>query len=455
MDKFFKIKERGSTVRTEIAGGLTTFFAMAYIMFVNPTTMGAMNPELQPSIFTATCIAAAVGTLLTALLANAPFAQAPGMGLNAFFAFTVATAGLGFGMGYTFNQGLTIVLLSGVLFLIIAVTPLRGKIIAAIPATLKAAISGGIGLFIAFIGFLSVDIIKLDEANKITGLNIASAGAVNANAIYALIGFVIMAALLAWNVKGAIFLSIIATTILYYAVPAITDFAAFQAMMPEKILDYSRLTLSDTLFKFSFDGLLDNGILALVTAIISFLLVDLFDTVGTLVGTADANNMLDKNGNLPGMDKAIVADAVATCCGALLGTSTVTTYVESSTGISQGARTGLSSLVVSVLFILALIFAPIAGLIPAAATAPALIMVGVFMLKNMAKIAWDNMEEAIPAFLTIAIMPFGYSISDGIAYGFISYVLLKVVRGKAKQVPLLLYIISLLFVLMYVLKAFV
>lgn len=451
MDKFFKIKERGSTVRTEIMGGLTTFFAMAYIMFVNPDILGNALPDGKMSIFVATCISAALGTLLTALMANAPFAQAPGMGLNAFFTFTVV-----FGMGYSFNQALTIVLLSGVLFLIISLTPLRGKIIASIPASLKAAIGAGIGLFIAFIGFLNTKLVVVDGFNNITGLGFTLpvyddlgnqvGSAPNVAALLSILGFIIIACLLVWKVKGAIVIGILATTIIGIPLGVTT--------LPESLFEHN-ITLADTFMKLEFAGIMDNGLLPLLTAIISFFIVDMFDTVGTLVGTAGANNMLDKDGNLPGMDRAIIADAIATCVGAMLGTSTVTTYVESSTGIAQGARTGLSSLVVSGLFLLSIVLAPLALMIPSAATAPALIMVGVFMLKNVAKIAWDDLEEAIPAFLTIVVMPFGYSISDGIAFGFISYVILKLVRGKAKDVPLLMYCISLLFIVMYVLKALI
>lgn len=444
MDKFFKIKARGSTVRKEVVGGFTTFFAMAYIIFVNPNILGTFNEDLKGSIFVATCIAAALGTLLTAILANAPFAQAPGMGLNAFFTFTVCL-----GMGFSFNQALAIVLISGVLFLGVSLSPLRGKIIESIPATLKAAIGAGIGLFIAFIGVINSGsgIIRLDSNANITTLNfITSDGLLNPSAMLTIIGVILIACLMARKIKGAIFIGIIATTLIGFAL-GVTE-------VPQSFFSFN-LSMSETFLKLDFGGLLDNGVLPLITAVVSFFIVDMFDTVGTLVGTAGNNNMLDKNGNYPEGDKAIIADAIATCTGALLGTSTVTTYVESSTGISEGARTGLSSVVVSLLFVLALVFSPIAGIIPGAATAPALIIVGVLMMKSAAKIAWDDIEEAIPAFLTIVIMPFAYSISDGIAFGFISYVIIKLVRGKFKKIPLLMYIISALFITMYVLKALI
>lgn len=346
-------------------------------------------------------------------------------------------------MGYTWQQALTIVLISGILFLIIAVSPLRGKIISSIPSSLKAAIGAGIGLFIAFIGLINSGsgIIALD--GNITRLNFTMDGALNMSALLTIIGLIITAGLMAWKVKGAIFIGIIVTTLI--GIPmGVTH-------IPES-LSFSAEGMFDTVFKLDFSGLLDHGVMALITAIISFAIVDCFDTVGTLVGTAGNAGMLDKNGNLPGGDRALIADAIATCSGALLGTSTVTTYVESSTGISEGGRTGLTPLVVGILFLVAIFLAPIAIMIPGAATAPALIIVGVLMMKSVTKVEWDNIEIAIPCFLTIAMMPFGYSISDGIGFGFISYTLIKMIRGKFKEVPALMYIISLLFIAMYVLK---
>lgn len=444
MEKFFRIKEKGSSIRIEIIGGLTTFFAMAYIIFVNPQYLSNTGMPYS-SVMVATCIASAIGCFLTAFMSNTPFAQAPGMGLNAYFAFTVATAGMGFGMGYTWQQALTIVLISGIIFLIIAVSPLRGKIIASIPAPLKAAIGGGIGLFIAFIGLINSGsgIIILDGNNHITALNFFIDGAMNKAAMLTIIGLLITSVLLAWKVKGAIFIGIVATTLIGIPMGVTT--------IPES-LTMSGISVSDTLFKFDFVGIFDQGVLALLTAVISFALVDMFDTVGTLIGTAGNAGMLDKDGNLPRGDRALIADAIATCTGACLGTSTVTTYVESSAGISEGARTGLSSVVVGILFLAAIFLAPIAGIIPGAATAPALIIVGVLMMKSVLKIAWDNIEEAVPCFLTIVMMPFAYSISDGIAFGFISWMVIKICRGKAKEIPALVYIISLLFILKYILS---
>ncbi|MEA4833131.1 MAG: NCS2 family permease [Oscillospiraceae bacterium] len=462
MDKFFKISEHGSNYRREIIGGLTTFFAMAYIIFVNPSQLcndfaasisGAMDASYAAGVMVATCIASALGCFLTAFLANVPFAQAPGMGLNAFFTWTCCVV-----MGYTWQQALTIVLISGILFLIISVSPLRSKIIASIPAGLKSAIGAGIGLFIAFIGLINSGkgIIKLDGDLHITGLNfklnvLDEAGNVtgsvwNKAALLTIMGVIIIAALMAWKVKGAIFIGIIATTVI--ALPlGVTSLPTADSFNFNAIGDISKVA-----FKFDFAGLFGHGVLSLITAIISFLVVDMFDTVGTLIGTAGNAGMLDKNGNLPGGDRALIADAAATCVGACLGTSTVTTYVESSAGISEGARTGLSSVIVGVLFLLGIFLYPIAGIIPGAATAPALIIVGVLMLKSAAKVDWGDIEIAIPAFLTIAIMPFAYSISDGIGFGFISYTIIKMVRGKFKEIPVLMYILSVIFIAMYILK---
>ena len=440
MDKFFKISERGSSVRAEIVGGVTTFFAMAYIIFVNPSLLSQTGMNSN-GVMLATCISAAVGCLLTALLANAPFAQAPGMGLNAFFTFTVC-----FNMGYTWQEALAIVLLSGILFLVISVSPLRSKIISSIPGFLKSAISAGIGLFIAFIGILNVSLVGFGAGvpalqflvDDGTGNMVA-----NTAGILTIIGLLITAILMAYKVKGAIVIGIIITTII--------GFPMGETHLPDAITMSVFKDLGEVAFKLDIPGVMAKGILPLVTAVISFALVDCFDTVGTLIGTAKNAGMTDKNGNLPGGDRALIADAIATCCGACLGTSTVTTFVESSTGISEGARTGLSSITVGFMFLLAILLAPVAGIIPSAATAPALIIVGVLMMKSAASIAWDDFECAVPAFLTISMMAFAYSISDGIGFGFISYSIIKAARGKAKEVPILVYIIAVLFVLKYVL----
>ncbi|MBE6936788.1 MAG: NCS2 family permease [Ruminococcaceae bacterium] len=442
MDKFFKIREHGSTVRAEIVGGIVTFFAMAYIIFVNPSYLSQTGMDYA-AVLLATCLSAALGCFLTAFIANVPFAQAPGMGLNAFFTYTIC-----FSMGYTWQQGLAIVLISGLLFLALTLSPLRSKLIGSVPAFLKNAISAGIGLFITFIGLLNADIVKLVGDTIVDGVIVGTdysdlGNILHGTPLLAIIGLLITALLLVWKVKGAIFIGIIVTTLI--GIPMGLTTFSWQSN--------SLSALSLTAFQLDFTGLtsVDGGILALITAVVSFFIVDCFDTAGTLIGTAANAGMLNEKGELPGGDRAMIADAVATCAGAVLGTSTVTTFVESSTGISEGARTGLHSLVVGILFVLACFLAPVAGIIPTAATAPALIIVGVFMLAGAAKINWENLEEAIPAFLTITMMPFAYSISDGIGLGFITYSLLKVCRGKVREVPILVYIISAVFILLYIL----
>jgi AGZA family xanthine/uracil permease-like MFS transporter len=423
---FFHLKENKTTIATEVMAGFTTFMAMAYIIFVNPSFLSQTGMDFT-AVMIGTCIAAAVGTLLTAFIANVPFAQAPGMGLNAFFTFTVC-----FGMGYSWQQALAIVLLSGILFLLVAISPLRSKIISSIPASLKSAISVGIGLFIALIGLFNAEIITAND-------NLLSLNLVGAPQLLALGGLLLTAIFMMFKLKGAILFGIIATTIVALIVGV--------AKLPTDVALHN-ISLAPVFFKFDFN-LLSLGLIPLITTILSFTLVDMFDTVGTLIGTAENAGMLDKDGNLPRGDRALIADAIATCAGACLGTSTVTTYVESATGIEQGGRTGLTSVVVGILFLLAIFLAPIAGIVPAAATAPALIIVGVLMMGSVSKIDWKNLEVAIPAFLTVVMMPFAYSISDGIGFGFISYTLIKLIRGKAHEVHWLMWILSSLFVLKY------
>ena len=445
MDKFFKISERGSSLRKEIVGGVTTFFAMAYIIFVNPNTLctqfedgfcPAMPAELWGSVMLATCLSAVIGCVLTALLANAPFAQAPGMGLNAFFTFTCCLT-----MGFSWQETLAIVLMSGALFLIIALSPLRSHLISAIPSFLKNAISAGIGLFIALIGLTGAGVVDLH--GPVPALTLFVDQHLNYTALVCIIGLLVAGILMAYKVKGAMLIGIIVSTLV--ALPlGVAD-------LPEDGLTMAIPSLSPVFMQMDFSGAFSHGILPLLTAVVSFFLVDCFDTVGTLIGTAANAGMLDKNGALPGGDRALIADAVATCAGACLGTSTVTTFVESASGIAEGARTGLSTLVVALLFALAIPLAPIAGIVPAAATAPALIIVGVLMMGNAGNIDWKDIESAIPSFLTISMMPFAYSISDGIGFGFISFMVIKLARGKAKEVPALVYIISILFIIKYVL----
>lgn len=448
MDRFFSISAKGSTVKREIIGGITTFFAMAYIIFVNPNTLcaevgsgsgaffPAMPEELWGPVLVATCVSAAIGCFLTGLMANLPFAQAPGMGLNAFFTYTVCLS-----MGYTWQEGLAIVLLSGLLFLAITVSPLRKKLICSIPDFLKHAISAGIGLFIAFIGLLNVGLISISGAVPALQLSMVVDGqrVWNAQGLLTLVGLLLTAILMAFRVKGAVVIGILVTTLL--GIPAgVTN-------IPETVT-MEHISLAPVFLQLDLGGVFSKGLLPLLTAVISFAIVDCFDTLGALVGLSASAGLEDRDGR---GDRALIADAAATCCGALIGTSTVTTFAESSTGIAEGARTGLSSIVVGLLFLVSVFLAPVAGIIPAAATAPALIIVGVLTMRSVVAIPWDDMECAVPAFLTIGVMPFAYSISDGIAFGFISFCLIKLVRGKGRQVPVLAYVISLLFILKYLL----
>ena len=448
MERFFSLSQRGSTVRREVIGGITTFFAMAYIIFVNPNTLcpnlgtaaepffPAMPEELWGPVLVATCVSAAIGCFLTGLLANVPFAQAPGMGLNAFFTYTVCL-----GMGYTWQEGLAIVLLSGLLFLAISISPLRKKLIASIPDFLKHAISAGIGLFIAFIGLLNVGLISISGAVPALQLSMVVDGqrVWNTQGLLTLVGLLLTAILMAFRVKGAVVIGILVTTLLGLPMGV--------TQIPETVT-MEHVTLAPVFFQLDLGGVFSKGLLPLLTAVISFAIVDCFDTLGALVGLSSSAGLEDHDGRA---DRALIADALATCCGACIGTSTVTTFAESSTGIAEGARTGLSSMVVGVLFLFSVFLAPVAGIIPAAATAPALIIVGVLTMRSAASIPWNDVECAVPAFLTVAVMPFAYSISDGIAFGFISYSIIKLVRGKGREVSLLTYGISLVFILKYLL----
>ena len=441
MNEFFKLKENNTNVRTEVIAGITTFFTMAYIIFVNPYYLGiaGMDPN---AVLIATCISAAIGTLLIGLLSNYPFAQAPGMGLNAFFAFTVVL-----GMGYTWEQALAAVFISGLVFIAITVTGVREAIVNAIPNSLKKAIGAGIGLFIALIGFANAEIV-------VTGGGLIHFGDFAApKVLLAVIGLVVTSILMVRKVKGALFIGIIITTII--GIPmGVTE-------IPQTITTEG-ISLAPTFMKLDLVGLFNFGdsvtilgaVVSIITVILSFTLVDMFDTIGTLIGTADKGGFLDKDGKLPRINKALLADSIATSVGAVLGTSTVTTYVESAAGISEGGKTGLTSVVTAVLFLLAIIVAPIAGIIPGAATAPALIIVGVLMMSVIRGINFDDFEEALPAFLTMVIMPFAYSIADGIAVGFIFYTVVKVARGKFKEVHPIMYGLVVIFILRIILMSY-
>lgn len=416
LERLFKLKENGTNVRTEVIAGITTFMTMAYIIFVNPDILSAAGMPFG-AVMTATVVSAGVTTILAGLVANYPYALASGMGLNAFFAFVVAEhAG--------WQAALGVVFLSGILFLILGVTGAINVLDIAIPQTLKRAVGVGIGLFIAFIGVQNAGIVQSSPATIVEKGNLAMPGPA-----LALIGLLITAVLMARNVRGSILLGILVTTLI--GIPmGVTKIAGSIIGKPA--------SLAPIAFKMDLKGALGLGFMT----IFSFWFVDVFDTVGTLMGTASRADMLDEKGQLPRIKEMMTVDAVGTCLGASLGTSTVTTYVESSAGIAEGGRTGLTAVVVGILFLLSLVFSPLAGMVPSEATAPALIIVGVLMMLPVKDIDWTNFSDAFPAFITIAMMPFAYSISDGISAGFISYVVVKALSGKAREIHWLVYILA-------------
>ena len=455
MDKFFGLKEHGTTVKTEVFAGLTTFFAMAYIIFVNPSMLSYGNEQIFNGVFFATCISAAIGTLLMALLAKLPFAQAPGMGLNALFAFTAmptlaALAGnpdMDFVTQY--QMALALVLISGLLFMLITAVGLREAIIDAIPQNIKVAISGGIGIFICFLGLQNAGIVVGSPSTLVDLVKFTDLGA-SKGALLAIFGLIAIAVLSTLKVKGAILISIVATTVLSY----ITGFSAvpesFAIDFTKQASDFVEVSLFKLDFATIFAGSDFMGALtAIIVLVISFSMVDMFDSIGTFLGTASQAGLLDENGKMPSMRKALMCDAIATTAGALLGTSTVTTYVESAAGIGEGGKTGLTSLVTGIMFIVALFFAPFIGLVPGCATAPALIYVGFLMLTSVIKVDFSDITEALPAFLTIVMMPLSYSIANGIAFGIISYVLIKTLTGKVKDVKLCTWVVAALFLIKF------
>ncbi len=420
MDKFFKFDEHKTNYKTEIIAGATTFMTMAYIIFVNPDILSAAGMDFG-AVMTATIIAAALTTILMGLLTNYPFALASGMGLNAFFAFVVAAE-------FGWQAALGAVFISGVVFLILSVTGLVSHFDAAVPASLKNAVAAGIGLFIAFIGLQNGGIIVGYEATQVTLGDLTAPGP-----LLTLIGLLIIAILMARKVKGAILIGILLTTIVSF----IMDFQPFPTGLGDVFGPPA--SLSPILFQLDFAATFSIPIFV----IFSFVFVDVFDTMGTLLGTGARAGYLDKDGRLPKVNKAMFADAIGTMGGALLGTSTVTTYIESTAGISEGGRTGFTSVVVGILFLLALFLAPLAGLVPPQATAPALVIVGVMMMASIMKVDFEDFTEAFPAFLTIIFMPLAYSIADGIAFGFIAFPLVKVFAGRFREVHWILYLLAL------------
>lgn len=450
MENFFKLKEHGTDVKTEVIAGLTTFMTMAYILAVNPSILGATGMDTG-AIFTATALASAIGSFCMALFANLPFVLSAGMGLNAYFAYTVVL-----GMGYSWEVALTAVFVEGIIFIILSLTNVREAIFNAIPASLKVAVSVGIGLFITFIGLQNAHIVV--DGFTLVGL-FSFNGSVKAGTfqsegitvVLALIGLLITAFLVIKNVKGNILLGILITWVLGIICQLTGLYvpnaeAGFYSLIPSGIIS-APASVAPTLFKMDFSAIAS---LNFVVVVFAFLFVDIFDTLGTLIGCATKANMLDKEGKLPGIKGALMADAVGTTVGACLGTSTITTFVESSSGIAEGGRTGLTSIVSGLLFILALFFSPIFLAIPSFATAPALIVVGFFMMQSVAKINWSDMLEAIPAFICIFAMPFMYSISEGISFGVISFVVLNAVAGKAKKITPLMWVLAVLFILKYI-----
>ena len=450
MENFFKLKEHGTDVKTEVIAGLTTFMTMAYILAVNPSILGATGMDTG-AIFTATALASAIGSFCMALFANLPFVLSAGMGLNAYFAYTVVL-----GMGYSWEVALTAVFVEGIIFIILSLTNVREAIFNAIPASLKVAVSVGIGLFITFIGLQNAHIVV--DGSTLVGM-FSFNGSVKAGTfqsegitvVLALIGLLITAFLVIKNVKGNILLGILITWVLGIICQLTGLYvpnaeAGFYSLIPSGIIS-APASVAPTLFKMDFSAMAS---LNFVVVVFAFLFVDIFDTLGTLIGCATKANMLDKEGKLPGIKGALMADAVGTTVGACLGTSTITTFVESSSGIAEGGRTGLTSIVSGLLFILALFFSPIFLAIPSFATAPALIVVGFFMMQSVAKINWSDMLEAIPAFICIFAMPFMYSISEGISFGVISFVVLNAVAGKAKKITPLMWVLAVLFILKYI-----
>lgn len=425
-EKYFKLKENGTNVRTEVIAGITTFLTMAYILAVNPGILSATGMDAN-ALFTTTALAAVVGTLVMALWAKLPFALAPGMGLNAFFAFSVVL-----GMGYSWQFALTAVLIEGIIFILMTIFNIREAIVDAIPKSIQTAISAGIGLFIAFIGLQNAGIIVNNDATLVHLGDITSG-----SALLALIGLVITSVLIIKKVKGDLLIGIIVTALI--GIPmGITQMKGFASLPP---------SIEPIFFKFDFSQVFTFDMMIVV---FTFLFVDIFDTLGTLVGVSRKANMLDKDGKVPNVKKAFMADAVGTTVGAMLGTSTVTTYVESAAGVSEGGRTGLTALVTALCFVAALFFAPLFIAIPGAATAPALILVGLFMLSPIKELDLSDYSESIPAFITILAMPLAYSIAEGITLGALSYVLINMLAGNFKKLSIPMYILAVLFVLKYI-----
>ena len=453
MEKFFHLKENHTDAKTEVMAGITTFMTMAYILAVNPNILSAAGMDAK-AVLIATSLAAFVGTMLMAFLANYPFALAPGMGLNAYFAYTVVLS-----MGYSWQMALLAVFVEGIVFIVLSLTSVREAIFNAIPLTLKSAVSVGIGLFVAFVGLQNAKLIVNSDSTLLTYQHFKGETfhSVGIGALLTLIGVLLIAVMLIKNVKGAILYGIILTWVLGIICELTGIYvpdaeAGMYSVIPTAFVSFDFSSLGNTfgqVFNLDFTNF---NIGNFIVVMFAFLFVDLFDTLGTLIGVASKADMLDEEGKLPRIKGALLTDAIATSAGAVLGTSTTTTYVESASGVTEGGRTGLTAATTAVLFLLASIFSPLFLTIPSFATAPALIVVGFYMMGAVVKINFDDMTDAIPAFLTILVMPLAYSISEGIAIGVVSWTLINLLSGKAKEKKItpLMYVLTVLFILKYI-----
>lgn len=425
LEKLFGFDKNVTRVRTEVLAGITTFLTMAYILAVNPNILSATGMD-KGALFTTTVVASAFATLLMAFYAKLPFGLAPGMGLNAFFAYTVCLT-----MGYSWQFALTAVLIEGIIFILLTITNLREKIVDAIPVTLKNAIGAGIGLFISFIGLQNAGIIVNNDATLISMGNITSG-----TALLGMIGLVVTSLLLVKGVRGALLFGILITTLI--GIPmGITKFDGIFSTPP---------SIEPIFWQFEWHNIFTKE---MIVVVFTFLFVDMFDTIGTLVGVTTKAGMMDKNGKIPHLKQAFMVDAIGTTAGAMLGTSTITTFVESASGVGEGGRSGLTAFVTAVCFLLSLFFAPFFLSVPGAATAPVLILVGLMMMSSVLKVNFADYSEAIPAFICIIFMPLAYSISDGIVLGMISYVLINLLTGKYKKLTIGMYILAAIFVLKF------
>ncbi len=429
LENLFKLSENNTDVKTEFIAGVTTFMTMAYIIFVNPDILTAAGMPFE-GVFIATIAGIILGTLAMAFLTNYPFALASGMGLNAFFAFSVVE-----GMGVAWQVALGIIFVEGILFIVLSVSNVRKKLVNGIPMSLKIGIAAGIGLFIAFIGFQNAG-----YAVPYEGTGVEFGEFLTGDSLVATVGLVVAGILYALKIKGALLIAILAATIFGF-IPGVTPF-------PDAIVQLPRMgDWNQVFFELDLAAVFDAGLIAVI---LSFLFVDLFDTAGTLVGLSAQAGYLDEDGNLPKANRALLADAIGTTGGALFGTSTVTTYIESASGIEEGGRTGLTGIFVALLFFLSLFFMPIVGMVPSAATAPALIIVGVMMTSNVVDLDWDDYTEIIPAFLAMVTMPFAYSISHGIAVGFVVYPVIKLFTGRKEETNVLTWVLFVVFVLYFI-----